>query len=101
MISRYENSGIEGLKEKRKYPLNHRSRTKETVEKNILELKGKYALWGAKKIRRLLFNLCDEKDIPSVVTVHNILKRNGLVKPQKRCKRVKPLFPVFDTQECN
>lgn len=101
MISRYENSGIEGLKEKRKSPRNHPNRTKETVEKNILELKGKHVLWGAKKIRRLLFNRCDEKDIPSVVTVHNILKRNGLVKPQKRCKRVKPLYPVFDPQECN
>ena len=101
MISRYEKSGVEGLKEKRKSPINHPNRTKGTVEKNILELKGKHVLWGAKKIRRLLFNLCDEKDIPSVVTVHNILKRNGLVKPQKRCKRVKPLFPVFDPQECN
>jgi transposase InsO family protein len=101
MISRYKNLGIEGLKEKRKSPLNHPDRTEETVEKNILELKGKYAIGGAKKIRRLLFNLCDEKDIPSVITVHNILKRNGLIKPQKRCKRVKPLFPVFDPQECN
>ena len=101
MINRYENSGIEGLKEKRKSPQNHPNKTKEIVTKNILELKGKHSLWGAKKIRRLLFDLCDGKDIPSVVTVHNILKRNGLVKPQKRCKRVKPIFPVFDPKECN
>ena len=101
MISRYEKSGIEGLKEKRKSPQNHPNSTKETVVKNILELKEKHSLWGAKKIRRLLFNVCSEKDIPSVVTVHNILSRHGLVKPQKRCKRVKPVFPVFDPQECN
>ena len=55
----------------------------------------------AKKNRRLLFNVCSEKDIPSVVTVHNILLKDGLVIPQKRCKRVKPVFPIFDTKECN
>lgn len=101
MINRYENSGIEGLKERRKSPEGHPNKTKETVEKNILKLKEKYPRWGAKKIRRLLFDLCDGKDIPSVVTVHNILSRNGLVKPQKRCKRVKPIFPIFDPKECN
>ena len=64
-------------------------------------MKEKHKLWGAKKIRRLLFNDCSEDDIPSVVTVHNILLKNGFVKPQKRCKRVKPIFPIFDPQECN
>ena len=49
MISRYENLGIEGLKEKRKSHLNQPDRTEETVEKNILELKGKYAIWEPKK----------------------------------------------------
>lgn len=101
MINRFENSGIEGLKEIGKSPINHPNKTKDKVEKNILKLKEKYPRWGAKKIRILLFNACHENDIPSVVTVHNILYRNGLVKPQKRLKRVKPLFPVFDPKECN
>ncbi len=101
MINRYENFGIEGLKEKSSKPRDSKNKTKETVEKNILKLKEKHPLWGAKKIRKLLFNVCNEKDIPSVVTVHNILSRNGLVKPQKRLKRVKPLHPIFDPKECN
>ena len=101
MITRYEKSGIEGLKERNKSPNKHPNRTSEFVVKNILKLKGKHVRWGAKKIRKLLFKVCAEKDIPSVVTVHNILSRNGLVKPQKRCKRVKPLFPIFDPKECN
>jgi len=101
MIHRYGNFGIEGLRERSSTPINHPYKTKEVIEKNILELKEKYPRWGAKKIRRLLFNVCDEKDIPSVVTVHNILSRNGLVTPQKRLKRVKPVFPIFDPQECN
>jgi len=64
-------------------------------------LKKKYPRWGAKKIRILLFDDCSEKEIPSVVTVHNILKRNGLVNPQKRMRRVKPVFPIFDPKACN
>jgi len=101
MIHRYENYGIEGLKERNSNPKNHPNKTKEVVEKSILKLKKKYPLWGAKKIRILLFNHCDKKDIPSVVTVHNILFKNGLVKPQKRLKRVKPVFPIFDPKQCN
>ena len=48
-----------------------------------------------------MFNSCLEKDIPSVVTVHKILANHGYVKPQKRMKRIKPLFPIFDPKHCN
>jgi len=101
MIYRYGNFGIEGLRERSSSPIIHPNKTKDVIEINILQLKEKYPRWGAKKIRRLLFNDCEEKDIPSVVTVHNILFRNGLVIPQKRLKRVKPIFPIFDPKECN
>jgi hypothetical protein len=101
LIHRYENFGIEGLREKKSTPKYHPNKTNQEVEKSILKLKEKHLLWGAKKIRKLLFNLCIEKDIPSVVTVHNILFRNGLVKPQKRLKRVKPTYPIFDLKVCN
>ena len=36
-----------------------------------------------------------------MVTVHNILSRHGLVIPQKRLRRVKPIFPIFDPKQCN
>lgn len=101
LIGKFEKHGIEGLTNKSSGHQNHPLRTNDEIVKNILKLKEKHKLWGAKKIRRLLFNLCPEDDIPSVVTVHNILHRNGLVIPQKRCKRVKPVFPIFDSKECN
>ena len=49
----------------------------------------------------MLFNEYDDQETPSVVTVHHILKKNGLVCPQKRMRRVKPLHPIFDPQSCN
>lgn len=98
IIHSYENLGIEGLREHSKAPSNHPNQTKEFIVEKTLFLKAKYPQWGAKKIHRLLFNDCPHDDIPSVVTVHNILAKNGLVCPQKRLRRVKPVFPIFDAQ---
>ena len=96
LIERFEKFGFEGLKEQSRSPQNHPNSTSEKIVKSILKLKGKHKLWGAKKIRVLLFNEFAEEQIPSVVTLHNILKKNGLVCPQKRMRRVKPIVPIFD-----
>lgn len=101
LIDRFEKQGFEGLREQSRTPRKHPNETNEDVIKRILKLKAKYPLWGAKKIKKLLFNDFTRDDIPSVVTIHNILKRNGLVCPQKRLRRVKPVHPVFDPKECN
>lgn len=101
MIKRFEETGFEGLKSHNSSHQNHPNKTSDRVEKYIFDLKDKYPRWGAKKIKVLLLNHCREDEIPSVVTVHNILKKNGLVKPQKRHKRVKPLYPIFDPKKCN
>jgi transposase InsO family protein len=101
LIHRLETYGIEGFKDMSKSPKSHPNKTKDSIEQKIIELKEKHNLWGAKKIRKLLFNDCYAEDIPSVVTVHNILSRHGLVKQQKRCRRVKPVYPIFDPKGCN
>ena len=101
LINRFQNEGLEGLLEHSKAPSNHPNKTQKIIEEKIIQLKEKHSLWGAKKIRRLLFNQCAQEDIPSVVTIHNILHRHGFVKPQKRTRRVKPVFPIFDPQQCN
>lgn len=101
LIQQYERYGIEGLLERTKAPINHPNKTSDPVIKKILLLKDKHTKWGAKKIRILLFNDFTGDEIPSVVTVHNILSKNGLVCPQKRLRRVKPVYPIFDPIRCN
>lgn len=101
VIDRFEKQGYEGLRELSRTPRKHPNETSQEVIEKILKLKGKHKRWGAKKIRILLFNDFVEVDIPSVVTVHNILKKNGLVCPQKRLRRVKPTYPIFDPKVCN
>jgi transposase InsO family protein len=101
LISRFENQGFEGLKKQSRAPTIHPNATKENIIESILNLKAEYKLWGAKKLRELLFKEFTKQEVPSVVTVHNILKRNGLVCPQKRMRRVKPTHPIFDPKSCN
>ncbi len=101
LINRFQNEGLEGLVEQSRTPRVHPNKTSAAIEEKIIQIKEKYARWGAKKIRRLLFNECCKEDVPSVVTVHKILNQHGFVKPQKRLRRVKPVFPIFDPQECN
>ncbi|MBG6133805.1 transposase InsO family protein [Aquimarina sp. EL_43] len=101
LIHRFENQGFEGLKELSRKPGKHPNTTDQKIIESILKLKEKYKLWGAKKIRVLLFKEFPKEQIPSVVTVHNILRKNGLVSPQKRMRRVKPIHPIFDPKNCN
>ncbi|MDO5971379.1 IS481 family transposase [Flavivirga aquimarina] len=101
LIDRFENQGYNGLKEQSRAPRKHPNATDENIVKSIIKLKGKHSRWGAKKIRVLLFNDFTKEEVPSVVTVHNILKKHGLVCPQKRMRRVKPVFPIFDPKSCN
>lgn len=101
LIDRFEKQGFEGLKEQSRTPRRHPNETNENIIKGILQLKTKHPRWGAKKIKILLFNDFTEEEIPSVVTIHNILKRNGFVCPQKKMRRVKPVYPIFAPKECN
>jgi hypothetical protein len=61
--------GLSGLIEQKKAPINHPNRTNHKVENSILKLKNKHLLWGANKIRILLFKEYPKELIPSVVTV--------------------------------
>ena len=102
IIARFENEGFEGLRELSRKPKGlHPNATKENVVNGILALKEKHKHWGAKKIHQLLYNDFSDEIIPTVLTVHNILKKHGLVKTQKRLRRVKPVHPIFDPKECN
>jgi len=92
IIARFENEGYERLRELTRKPRGtHPNATDEKVVKSILQLKEKHKLWGAKKIHKPLYNDFSNDQIPSMLTVHNILKKHGLVSPQKRLRRVKPI----------
>ena len=102
IMARFEDEGFEGLKELSRKPRGlHPNATDENVVNGIISLKEKHKLWVAKKIHKLLYNDFSDYLIPTYLTVHNILKKHGFVKPQKRLRRVKPIHPIFDPKETN
>jgi transposase InsO family protein len=101
LISRFEEKGFDGLRELSRTPRNHPNQTDDKIVEGILKLKTKHPRWGTKKIRVLLFNHFQRTEVPSVVTIHNILKKNGFVSTKKRMRRVKPVYPIFDPKQCN
>lgn len=100
-IKKYQELGLNGLIESSRAPKYHPNRTNSEIENEVIIWRNKHPRWGAKKIHKLMQNNFDLEAIPSVVTINNILKRNGLILPQKRMRRVKPVHPIFDPQSCN
>jgi putative transposase len=84
-VKAYKENGIEGLKPLPTIPRRISHQTPKRLEARILRLKQKYPTWGARRIKH-------QFHLPvSWRTVHNIIKKHGLLiklkaKPQP-CKR--------------
>ena len=59
-------------------------KTSKKVETEIIKLRKKHPLWGARKIKVLLEQKIKKELIPSNTTINAILKRNDLIKPRRR-----------------
>ncbi len=100
-IKRYQEKGLKGLQELGRRPRNHPNKTPPEKERRVVFYRKKHPRWGGEKIWKYLHNDFQEERIPSIPTVDRILKRNGLVVPRKRIRRVKPVHPIFDPKQCN
>jgi len=93
-VKRFEADGsVAALCDRSRRPARSPGRTDGGIEARVLELREKHK-WGARAIRRLLEE--EGIDLPAV-TVHRILKRNGLIRPRdshrpamKRFERERP-----------
>jgi len=101
LINRFDADGYNGLLNLSKAPRQHPNQTAPEIELAIIELRKQHKRWGARKIWKLLQHDFSLDRIPSMVTINNIMNRNGLILPRKRIRRVKPLYPIFDPKECN
>lgn len=86
-IARYQQLGLEGLQDQSRCPKQHPLCTPFAVRKAIIELRaGHRDPPGPKKIRVLL-EQNGSIHIPSNTTIYNILRQEGLIRPQRRRKR--------------
>ena len=87
-VNRYEEHGIEGLKERSRAPIHLANRMPDWIETCILDVKHQYPYWGSKKILNWLMQERNEVNWPAKSTIDDLLKRKGLVRPAKRKRRL-------------
>jgi len=103
LVRKFKRFGIDGLDDIRSRPHSQPNATSCAVVNKIVELRtspGKEH-WGARKIAIQLRSHFGAEQIPSIVTINNILRREGLIIRRKRRRRVTPLLPIFDPKKCN
>ena len=103
-LQRFESGGLTSLKEKSRRPRNSPGRSKDTVEKLVMEVRRDHPAWGARKVRvemgkRIKESALSGVQVPVASTVHEILKRQGLIQPAEGIKH-KP-FVRFEREEPN
>lgn len=91
-VRRYEEEGLEGLKDRSHRPRSCPYATPPEIVDRILEVR-KHRGWGAPKLRRVIEREFGEA--PCVDTVHQILRRHGMIKTRKpRRRRIHPGPPT-------
>jgi transposase InsO family protein len=78
-LRRYQADGMAGVVEKSRRPHRQPTQTAAAIEQRVVELRQQWPDWGARKLQVLLAR---EKILLPVITVHRILLRRGLVRPQ-------------------
>ena len=89
-IERFMSHGLEGLCEHSRRPRWHPGATAPEVAQRIVEMKLAHQSFGPKKVMDRLRCLEPGTPWPADSTAGDILKRNGLVRPRRKRRRVAP-----------
>jgi putative transposase len=94
-LQRYEEEGVDGLKDQSRAPQNHPNQVLSEVTEGIVELRRQYPLWGPEKLRARLQREMPEIIWPAASTIGELLKRRGMtVSPKHRRKAGRSLNPL-------
>lgn len=90
-VERYRTEGIEGLEERSRKPHTAAGEIPYAIRKAVIELRrqGREPL-GPKKIQALLSRRFPDQPAPSKTSIYNVLKREGMLEPKRRRRRVQP-----------
>jgi transposase InsO family protein len=80
---RFEAEGMPGLADRSRRPKSSPSRVDPEVEALICRLRREHPRWGARRIAHELGRRGAEA-VPGRATVHRVMARNGLVRPQEQ-----------------
>ena len=95
-LHRYEEFGVEGLKDRSRAPHDHPNAVSAAMREQILQLRVGHARWGPRKLqavlqrRRAWGDDDDDEPVPAASTIGELLRREGLSVPRKRVRRASP-----------
>jgi transposase InsO family protein len=101
-LERYQNGGVDGLRDQSRAPRRHPNALAEVVEKRVLAVREQHPFWGARKIRAFMKREDERIAVPAVSTIGSLLKSYGLTVPRKRRARGRPSAqPLAEATQAN
>lgn len=100
-LERFESEGMAGLLQRPSTPHSSPDKTPPHLEKAIIDLRKKHRRWGPDKLRTILAERFPNIAWPAISTIALILKRNNLVQPRRRSRKIQCVHPIFDPQAPN
>lgn len=97
-VRRYEEDGVEGLKDQSRAPHHCPHKTASAVEDRIVELRDGHPDWGPWTLRAWLQRKHPEVRWPAISTIGDILKRRGRTKRRRRRPRPQPIYSAHQVQ---
>jgi len=97
-LNRFNEQGIEGIREHSRAPRHCPHRTPDDVVKRILAERQKHPKWGPKKIATALKRAGVAFHIPAPSTIGGILQRHGMVRRRRRRRGPLRRWPGFLTE---
>lgn len=94
-IARYQSRGWQGLEEQSRAPHCHPNQTALVIEEQIMQLRREHMRWGPRKLKAVLERRQPEQSWPAASTMGDLLRREGLVIPRKKRRRVDPYTAPF------
>jgi transposase InsO family protein len=101
-LRRYREHGSRGLVELDRTARHHPNQSSAEVEQAVLGLREAHMRWGPRKLKRILERDQPGRRWPAASTIGEIVKRAGLVVPQKKRRRTEPYTePLAHAQQSN
>ncbi len=95
MLARWQQQGVEGLKDRSRAPFAHPNQTPAEVEAAVLELRRAHMSWGPRKLRRWLEDHHPHRAWPAPSTIGALLGRAGLAHARRLRRRTPPFTQPF------
>jgi len=87
-LRRYHLLGMGGLRDLRRAPKSHPNATPSAIESELIAFRLQHPYWGPRKVIHRLRLIKPDLAWPAASTAGEILKRNGLIRPRRRRRRI-------------